>query len=90
MAIAAEHLGEGIETLRLAAAIPDPYKRADAIWEAIVRIRSAGEYLWGPKAVTCEALADALEAGCNGRSEPPAGAELLSRAAELEAAGRWV
>ncbi len=63
-AIAAEHAGEAADTLRRAADIADPYLRADAIWEAAVRVQSAAVRLAGKAAERCSSIARGLEDSC--------------------------
>jgi hypothetical protein len=85
MSIASEHAGEAADTLRAAAGIADPYLRADAIWEALMRIDAAAEHLRGPAAARCGEIARGLEEGCEATMEPPRGEELLAHARVLEA-----
>jgi hypothetical protein len=84
MSIAAEHLGEAADTLRRALLIGDPYMRADAIWEALARIRSAGDRLCGAAACACLDVVRHLEEGCDGSAEPPEGATLIGYARILD------
>lgn len=63
-AIATEHAGEAADTLRAAAEIGDPYLRADAIWEAAVRVQSAAAHLGGRAALRCSSIARGLEDSC--------------------------
>lgn len=62
--IATEHAGEAADTLRHAAGITDPYLRADAIWEAAVRVQSAAARLAGRAAERCSSIARGLEDSC--------------------------
>ncbi len=68
---AAEHTGEAADTLRHAATIADPYRRADAIWEAVVRLHSASGCLGGLAAERCDEIAHRLEEGCEADAELP-------------------
>jgi hypothetical protein len=85
VSIASEHTGEAADTLRAAVGIADPYLRADAIWEALLRIDAAAEHLRGHAASRCAEIARRLEAGCEGVEEPPRGEELLAHVSALEA-----
>jgi hypothetical protein len=84
MSIATEHAAEAADTLRAAAGIADPYKRADAIWEAVERINAAAERLGGRPAAGCAELARRLEEGCEAGREPPGAEELQRRARALD------
>lgn len=84
MSIAAEHAGEAADTLRRAALIDDPYLRADAIWEAVVRVHSAADHLRGRVATRCADIARYLEEGCDGTAEPPASDTLRGYARTLD------
>jgi hypothetical protein len=85
VSIASEHAGEAADTLRVAAGIADPYLRADAIWEALLRIDAAAEHLCGYAATRCAEIARGLEAGCKANEEPPRGEQLLAHVRVLEA-----
>lgn len=65
-------------------AIADPYKRADAIWEALQRVRCAADRLRGRRADVCNDIARYLEGGCEGRDEPPGGETLEGYARTLD------
>ncbi len=80
---AAEHICEAADTLRHAATIADPYRRADAIWEAVVRLRSASGGLGGLAAERCEEIAHRLEEGCEADAELPDGDALKNYACRL-------
>ena len=85
MSIATEHTGEAADTLRAAAEVSDPYKRADAIWEAVERVRCAADRLRGREAAACEDIARYLEEGCEGRDEVPGREALRGYARTLDA-----
>jgi hypothetical protein len=85
MRIASEHAGEAASALRAAAEVAAPYMRADAIWEALLRIDAAVDHLCGHAAERCAGIARRLEAGCEGTEEPPCGEALLADARVLEA-----
>ena len=87
--IAGGHAGEAADTLRLAATIADPYMRADAIWEALERVRCAADRLRSRRAEACNDIARYLEAGCEGRDEPPGGETLEGYARTLEGIQRF-
>lgn len=83
-AIAREHAAEAADTLRAAARIDDPYMRADAIWEAVLRVRSAADHLRGRAASRCTDIGRYLEEGCEGTAEPPSGDVLRNYARTLD------
>jgi hypothetical protein len=68
---AADHTGEAANTLRLAATIADPYQRADAIWEAVLRLRRASGCLGGLAARRCGEISRHLEEGCEASGTLP-------------------
>lgn len=80
MCVATEHLGEAADTLRQAALIGDPYLRADAIWEALERVRAAADHLRGRAASACGEITRLLEESCDGSAEPPVGEVLIGYA----------
>jgi hypothetical protein len=82
--IASEHAGEAADTLRSAAQIEDPYLRANAIWEAMLRVRSAADHLRGRAASLCTDIARYLEEGCEVAGEPLAADTLRGYAETLE------
>jgi len=61
MSLPAEHAGEAADTLRRAALVDDPYLRADAIWEALIRVHCAADHLRGQLAARCGDIARYLE-----------------------------
>lgn len=73
---AAEHTAEAAADLRHAATIADPYQRADAIWAAVLRLRSGSELLGAPAAEGCDEIRRRLEEGCEAGGELP-GADAL-------------
>jgi hypothetical protein len=85
-AVAREHAGEAADTLRAAAGIDDPYLRADAIWEALERVRCAAEHLFecAADANRCNEIAHRLEEGCEGNREPLGAEELRGYARTLD------
>jgi hypothetical protein len=82
--IATEHAGEAADTLRRAALLDDPYLRADAVWEAVLRLESAAHHLRGHGAKICTDIARHLEEGCEKDVEAPAGDTLRGYADKLE------
>ena len=84
MSLADEHLGEAADGLRAAAMIADPYMRADAIWEAALRVESGGAHLQGRAAAVCDEIVRRLVDSCDGSDEPPAGAILIGYARTLD------
>jgi hypothetical protein len=84
LTIATEHAGEAADTLRRAALLDDPYLRADAIWEAVLRVESAAQHLRGRAASRCTEIARHLEEGCEKGAEPPVGDTLREYANTLE------
>ncbi len=84
LTIATEHAGEAADTLRRAALLDDPYRRADAIWEAVLRVESAAQHLRGRAASRCTDIARRLEEGCEKGAEPPVGDTLRKYANTLE------
>lgn len=70
------HLSQARKSLLAAIGIADPYKRADAIWEAAERVNAAAGRLRGRPAARCAELARQLEEGCEAGREPPDGEEL--------------
>jgi hypothetical protein len=84
LTIAAEHAVEAADTLRRAALIDDPYLRADAIWEAVLRVESAAHHLRGRAASRCTDIARHLDEGCEKGAEPPVGDTLREYANTLE------
>jgi hypothetical protein len=76
----AEDLSDAAMGLNRAAAIEDPYMRADAIWEAVQCLTACT----GPLASSAERIARRLEHGCDRSRLPPAGRELQRQARLLE------
>lgn len=70
------HLSQARKSLLAATGIADPYKRADAIWEAVERINATARRLRGRPAVCCAELARQLEEGCEAGRELPDGEDL--------------
>lgn len=84
MSIARAHASAAATTLRHAAPISDPYKRADVIWGAVERIESAADRLHGRKATVCADIARYLQEGCEAGAEPPAAPTLIGYARVLD------
>jgi hypothetical protein len=85
--IATEHAAEAADTLRAAAEVGGPYLRGDVIWEAVERLRRAVLHLGhcrGRRSRFFVELVGALEDGCDGSAEPPAGAALMALAQGLD------
>jgi hypothetical protein len=82
--VAREHAGEAGDALRAAAGIADPYKRADAIWEAVERVNAAAPRLRGRAAARCAEIARALEEGCEAGRRLPGDLELGGHADALD------
>ena len=83
--IATEHAGEAAHTLRQASLIDDPYMRADAVWEAVVRVQQAAARLSGDAAAGCAAIAARLEEGCEAGGDTPTAGALRAYARRLDA-----
>lgn len=82
--VAREHAAEAADTLRVAAGIADPYRRADAIWEAVERVNAATVRLCGRAAARSAEIARALEEGCEAGRRLPGGEELERCAGSLD------